>query len=124
MEWSDERVDQIIGVLLRVGVVISALVVLAGGIWYLARFGHTIPDYRVFRGEPSELRSVPGVFRGVGAGHCRSLIQLGLLMLIATPVARVVFSIFAFAKQRDRTYVFVTVIVLSFLLYSLSGGGH
>ena len=50
------------------------------------------------------------------------IIQAGLLLLIATPVARVVFSVFAFALQRDRTYVFVTLIVLGILLYSLMGG--
>ncbi len=124
MEWNDERVDQIIGSLLRAGVIISALIVLGGGVCYLARFGLTVPDYRVFRSEPPELRSVAGVLEGVWQGHCRTLIQFGLLLLIATPVARVAFSIFAFAKQRDRTYVVVTLIVLLFLLYSLSGVGH
>jgi uncharacterized membrane protein len=55
--------------------------------------------------------------------HTRGVIQLGLLLLLATPVARVGFSILAFALQRDRTYVIVTVIVLAVLLYSLAGGG-
>jgi uncharacterized membrane protein len=48
---------------------------------------------------------------------------LGLLLLIATPVARVAFSVLAFALQRDRTYIFVTLIVLGMLIYSLTGGG-
>lgn len=52
----------------------------------------------------------------------RGVIQLGLLLLIATPVARVVFSVFAFALQQDRTYVIVTLIVLAVLIYSLAGG--
>jgi len=50
------------------------------------------------------------------------LIQLGLLLLIATPVARVAFSVVAFAMQRDRLYVAVALIVLAVLMYSLMGG--
>jgi uncharacterized membrane protein len=52
----------------------------------------------------------------------RGLIQLGLLLLIATPVARVIFSVFAFARQRDATYVLITLIVLAVLVYSLFSG--
>ena len=49
------------------------------------------------------------------------LIQLGLLLLVATPVARVVFSVFAFARQHDLTYVVLTMMVLAVLIYSLVG---
>ena len=54
----------------------------------MAQSGSGLPDYRVFRGEPSELRSAAGVLRGVSQGHSADLIQLGLLLLIATPVLR------------------------------------
>jgi uncharacterized membrane protein len=119
MPWSDERVEEIIGLLLRGGVTISAVTVLAGAIWYLAHSGSEPLDYRVFRGEPAGLRSIGGVVRGALDGHDTSLIQLGLLLLIATPVARVAFSIVAFALQRDRAYVVISLIVLVVLLYSL-----
>ena len=59
---------------------------------------------------------------GALALHARAIIQLGLLLLIATPVARVVFSVYAFARQRDWVYVVVTLIVLGVLLYSLLSG--
>jgi uncharacterized membrane protein len=49
------------------------------------------------------------------------MIQLGLLFLIATPVARVAFSVYAFMRERDKTYVIITLIVLAILLYSLFG---
>ena len=55
--------------------------------------------------------------------HSRGLIQFGLLLLIAVPVARVAFSVVAFALQRDRTYVVVTLIVLAVLLYGLTRAG-
>jgi uncharacterized membrane protein len=120
--WSDQRIEAIIGDLLRVGVVFSGVIVLIGGIVYLMHEENTIPSYRVFHGEPSHLRSVSGILRAALAGDGRGIIQLGLLFLIATPVARVIFSIFAFAVERDWLYVVVTVIVLAVLTFSLTGG--
>jgi uncharacterized membrane protein len=78
-------------------------------------------DYGVFRGEPADLRDVRGIIRDTLALRGRGIIQLGLLLLIATPVARVAFSIFGFAKEGDRLYVVFTLIVFSILLYSLIG---
>jgi uncharacterized membrane protein len=120
--WDDTKMEGFIGILLRVGVLASALVVLLGGILYLARYGGTIPDYRIFRGEPARWRSALPIMKSALSVSSGGIIQAGLLLLIATPVARVVFSVFAFALQRDRTYVFVTLIVLGILLYSLMGG--
>ena len=97
----------------------AAVVVIVGGIVYLLHYGLSRPDYRLFRGEPSELRSVSGIFQFALAGRRRGIIQFGLLLLIATPVARVVFSIYAFARERDWLYVGLTLVVLAVLLYSL-----
>lgn len=121
--WTDQRVDEIIANLLRAGVILAATVVLLGGVLSLVRHGSTIPDYRVFRGEPAYLRGVPGIVRDARALDGRGLIQLGLLLLLATPVARVAFSVVAFALQRDRTYVAVTLLVLAVLLYGLGSAG-
>jgi uncharacterized membrane protein len=120
--WSDQRIETIIGDLLRAGVIFSGAIVLIGGLVYLIRQGNTVPHYGVFHGEPSDLRSISGIVRYALAGHGRGIVQMGLLFLIATPVARVIFSIFAFAVQRDRLYVVVTLIVLSVLMFSLTGG--
>jgi len=75
-----------------VGVIAAASVVLGGGVWYLARFGTQVPNYRAFHVEPQGLRSVAGIWKGVVAIEPRSVIQLGLLLLIATPIARVALS--------------------------------
>lgn len=122
--WTDRRVDAIIGTLLRVGVIISAAVVLSGGGLYLVQHGSTVPDYRVFHGEPAYLRGVSGIVKEARSLDGRGFIQLGLLLLLATPIARVAFSVVAFVFQRDRTYVVVTSIVLAVLLYSLGSGGR
>jgi uncharacterized membrane protein len=58
----------------------------------------------------------------VGAGDDRAVIAVGLLALIATPIARVALSIAAFARWRDYLYVGLTTFVLALLLYSLIGG--
>jgi uncharacterized membrane protein len=119
--WTDQRMEILIGQLLRTGVLLSAAVVLLGGAVYLVRHGRTTADYRVFRGEPADLRRVRGIVREALALRGKGIIQLGLLLLIATPVARVAFSIFGFAKEHDRMYVVITIIVLLVLIYSLMG---
>lgn len=88
----------------------------------MVQYGLTAPDFRIFHGESKELRSIPGILTYALSLDSRGIIQLGLLLLIATPVARVIFSVIAFALQRDLTYVIVTSIVLALLLYSLAGG--
>src|SRR3989337_2240833 len=119
---TDQQVETMIGNLLRISVIIAALVVLLGGVIYLTHCMGTHPDYRVFTGEPRDLRTVSGILRDSLTIHSRGIIQLGLLVLIATPVARVILALFAFALQRDRIYVVVCLIVLTVLIYSLSGG--
>ena len=121
--WTDERLEKIVGHILQVGVIAAASVVLFGGILYLGRYGFASPHYDVFQGEPADLRSVSGIVKSALSFHTRGLIQFGVLLLIATPIARVIFSITAFALQRDRTYIFITLIVLSVLFYSLFGRG-
>jgi len=113
--------DKIIGTLLRTGVTLAAAFVLFGGTVFLVRHHTPATNYAVFQGEPDDLRSVRGIFHQAFAFSGRGLIQFGLLLLIATPVARVTFSIFAFLYERDWTYVLITTIVLALLLYSLLG---
>jgi len=120
--WTEYEVEQFIGNLLRGGVLLAATVVLLGGSLYLVHHGAEFPHYGSFRGEPEELRHIPGIVASAWALHGRGVIQLGLLLLIATPVARVVCAMAAFALQRDWLYVGVTAVVFSILVYSLLGG--
>lgn len=114
--------ELVIGNLLRIGVLLAAGVTVAGGIVLLLQHGGERPDYGVFR-EDSGLRSVGGIVAGAARLDGRSIVQLGVLLLIATPVARVGFSLIAFLLQRDRLYVAITAIVLAVLLFSLFLGG-
>jgi uncharacterized membrane protein len=112
----DKRIDQIMGVLL------AAAIVLIGGLVFVARHHTPATNYRVFQGEPADLRTLRGILREAAGWHGRGLIQLGLLLLIATPVARVAFSVGAFLYERDWTYVLVSLLVLGLLFYSLLSG--
>lgn len=119
--WDDQRIEIIIGALLRTGVILAAAVVLFGAVVYLAHHGNEVPNYAVFRGEPENLKSASDIVHGALGMSGQAIIQLGLLLLIATPVARVLFSAIAFAIERDYMYVVITLVVLATLLYSLFG---
>ena len=117
----DDRVEGLISHLLRAGVVIAALVVIGGAIPYLGQHPRAHVNYRTFHSEPDNLKAVHGIIPTALSGDPRGIMQLGLLLLIATPIARVMFSAVAFAIERDRMYVGFTLLVLAVLLYSLFG---
>lgn len=117
----DQRVEFLISNLLRAGVLLSALVVIGGAIPYLGLHPRAHVSYRTFHGVPAYLKTVHGVIGASFSGDTQAIIQLGLLLLIATPIARVIFSAVAFALEGDRMYVGFTLIVLAVLLYSLFG---
>jgi uncharacterized membrane protein len=119
--WTDEKTEQVIGNLLRAGVLLSTLVVLAGGILYLVHHGMAAADYHVFGGEPQYLRTVGGVVGSAFQLDSRGIMQLGLLVLVLTPIARVVLAAIAFVLEKDFVYVVVSLIVLAVLIYGLMG---
>ena len=59
------------------------------------------------------LKTASGIVHGAAHGSGLSTIQLGLLLLIATPVARVIFAAVGFAIERDYLYVGITLVVLA-----------
>ncbi len=121
-ELSDYQVDQVIGRLLQLGVLIAAAVVVVGVALFLAGHGSSAPDFGVFRGEPAAFRSVTGIVSSALHGQSAGIVQFGLILLILTPIARVALTLGAFVIQRDRTYVVLTAIVLVLLLYGLIWG--
>jgi len=110
---TDQRLEQIVGNLLRTGVALAAAVALAGGVWYLAANGAAAADYHRFHaGRMPWVPDLPGPLVAI---------QAGLLILIATPVARVVFLLAAFGLERDRAFVAITLTVLAILAYGIAG---
>ena len=117
---TDQGLEIMVGRLLRAGVLTSALVVLAGGCWWLGDAGGSMPSYHRFHGVPDELRHVSGLVASLARPRADAVIQLGLLLLIATPVARVALALMGFALERDPAYVIITLIVLGVLVYSMA----
>ncbi len=118
---NEQQLELLLSNILKYGVAIASTVVLVGGILYLIRHGAEPVDYQFFQGEPSEFCSPTGIVWAVLSGSRRGIIQLGLLLLVATPIARVVISLLTFLWQREFTYVIITLSVLSALIYSLVG---
>ena len=117
---TDQRLEVIISVLLRTGVLLAAAVVLLGGVCFLSRHGREQPEYHVFHGTSATNRGISNVIHEVGPSNCQAVIQLGIYLLILTPIARVAFSLVGFALERDRTYVVLTSVVLAILIYGLA----
>ena len=115
----DKRLESLIGNLLRTGVLLAAAVVFVGGALYLAQHHAQPVNYRTFVPNGSSTRTLGGIVASAAYLQSESLIQLGLLLLIATPVARVMFAIFGFALEHDRFYALVSFAVLAILIFSL-----
>ena len=121
---TDKQMEISIGRMLRVGVTISASIVFLGGLLYLRKPWGAAPYYSHFVAERESLPDIMGVLRGASHLNAESIIQLGLLLLIATPIIRVVFCVAGFARQKDRLYVLISTTVLVILIYSLFQGGR
>ena len=115
--FDDRRMEIIMGRLLQFGVMLASLVMGVGGALYTRAHHGEIPDYRVFSAEPQRLRHLDGIVGGIKVGDPAAFIQLAVLLLIATPVARVVFALIAFAIERDKLYIVVSGVVLAVLLF-------
>jgi len=114
-----QAMELTLGKLLRAGVMVSGSTVLIGGVLNLLRHGREAVAYATFRGEPAALRGLSGILDATMAAQGKGIIQLGLMLLVAVPVLRVVVSAVIFAQRRDFTYVAFTLIVLCILSYSL-----
>jgi uncharacterized membrane protein len=114
--------EAIMGRLLQAGVLVSATVVLAGGAIYLFAQRGSRPDYRVFTAKPIYLRHPAALLRGIAIGDASAIVEAGILLLVATPICRVIFAAIAFAIERDRLYVAISLIVLAVLLLGMLHG--
>jgi uncharacterized membrane protein len=118
---NEKQLEYLLSNLLMYGVLIASSIVLFGGILYLIHHGSEPAEYQIFIGTPSEFHSPIGVVNAVFAGSRRGIIQLGLLILIAIPILRVIISLCTFLLQRNFIYVVITLLVLTSLTYSLVG---
>jgi uncharacterized membrane protein len=121
---TDQDLDVSIAGMLRFGVSLAALVVFLGGVLLLRHPWTPTPGFSHVEVGNKDLTNLKGILHEVLRLKAQGIIQLGLVLLIATPVARVAFCVVGFARQRDRLYVVVSLLVLMILAYSLSKGGR
>lgn len=119
---NDRDIQVILGTLLRAGVIISMSIVLFGGVIFLIHNKGVITNYQVFKPELAKFSSVEAIFKGVLTFHGDAIVQFGVLMLIFTPIARIVFAIFSFLIERDYLYVSIGLIILAIITFSLNSG--
>ena len=106
------KIEQNIGKILRVGVMISSTVIIVGILMFILT-GHSGYPADIW---PDKLKQILG---GLIQFRALAWLMAGLFLLILTPVLRVIASIFAFAKQKDRLYVGITSLVFLILLIAM-----
>jgi uncharacterized membrane protein len=115
----DRRLETIIGRLLQTGVLMAAATVLSGGILYLVRHHSEPAHFHNFVAGGPAIRTLAGIVQSAAHLNGEGLIQIGLVLLILTPVARVAMAVVGFFMERDRMYGVVSLIVLFILALSL-----
>ena len=121
-KFKDTDIQSLIGHVLRGGMIISISVVFFGGIIFMYRHGHSIPDYKIFRGIPTFLQSPGSLVNAAFNFKGQAIIQLGIILLIATPILRVIFSTIGFVLEKDYLYVGISLLVLLIIFTSMMSG--
>lgn len=128
--WNEQDVEQYIGKLLRYGVILACTITTFGGIIYIIQSKGRIPDYssvpsgQTFTGVAQYLREFKSIIPRVLDFDGAAIIQLGVIVLIATPIIRVAFSAISFLIEKDYLYVVITLIVLGIIIANMFLGFH
>ena len=122
MKFKDTDMQLLLGRVLRAGMITSVSIVFFGGVLYLYRHGSSVPDYRVFKGVPPFLQNIGSLFEAAFTLHGQAIIQLGIILLIATPILRVMFSTMGFVLEKDYLYTCISILVLIIIFASMLSG--
>jgi uncharacterized membrane protein len=125
----DTKLQHLIGKTLRTGVMVASLTGVLGGAIFLTVHGGQPVSFQSFDGAGSPYAAPWQIVRQAFALHTPdhanqglAITQLGIILLMLTPIVRVAFSIIGFARERDHIYVAITAIVLVTLIGSLMLG--
>ena len=122
MKFKDTDMQLLLGRVLRAGMIISMSIVFFGGIIYLYRHGHEFTDYKTFKGIPDFVQHADTLLSGAFSFRGQAIIQLGIILLIATPILRVMFSTVGFVLEKDYLYTGISLLVLLIILFSMLNG--
>ncbi|WP_183575141.1 DUF1634 domain-containing protein [Mucilaginibacter sp. X5P1] len=122
ISFKDTDMQVVIGWVLRIGVIVSISIVFFGGIIFLYRHGQEVVDHRKFVGIPDFIQSFKGIMYGIITFRGQAIIQFGIILLIATPILRVIFSTIGFVLEKDKLYIFISLLVLLIIFASMLSG--
>jgi uncharacterized membrane protein len=120
--FKDRDMQLLLSHVLRAGTITSISVVIIGGIFFICRHGQSAADYHTFKGIPNFIQNASGIFHGIWALHGQAMIQFGIVLLIATPILRIVFSAIGFVLEKDYMYLGISLVVLSIIFFSMMSG--
>lgn len=116
-DFKDKDLQYLIGNLLRLGVLISMLIVTVGFALFLVQYRQNLTDFETFN--PTHTFKLKHFIANLKSFQSTAIITLGVMCLVATPVLRVVFSIIGFWIEKDKHYVVISTIVLAIIFISI-----
>ena len=115
-----------ISYVLRIGVLTAGAIILIGLAWFVIAGSPTGPSTLndvIGNGGHSIVVSPHTIIAGIRDANPTAVIQLGVLVLILTPIMRVLMTVLLFFAQRDMIFVGVTLTVFAVLILGLVGFG-
>lgn len=107
-----------VSAVLRLGLTLALLTAFLGIILVIWHRGADHVDYSTFIGEPDSLKQLGAIVTNALQWDPLAVAQLSILLMIATPAARVLACIIVFACQRDLLYVALASFVFIVLILS------
>lgn len=114
-----DRMQLLIGQVLKVGVLLSFAIVLIGGVMYLWQHGNEMVAFHTFINASPLEDSFVGIFQNIFNLSAVGIIQFGLLFLVLVQLIRVLLTVFWFVLLREWIFVIISVFILSVLIASL-----
>jgi uncharacterized membrane protein len=118
--FQDKDLQSFIGNLLRIGVVISMTILIAGLVLYLFQNGKNVIHYETFN--EKNTFHFADFWASLKSGDSEAIMELGIMALISTPIARVLFTMIGFWMEKDRLYTIIAMTVLLIITFSLVFG--
>lgn len=104
------------------GTLVAAAVAAIGSLLLLSRAWHDPAGFGRYHPTPDSLRRFSPLLARAADLDPPAIMQVGVILLILTPVLRVGFTLSAFLRRRDRVWVAINVFVLAVLIYGVAGG--
>lgn len=114
-----QKMQLLIGQVLKIGVFLAFFIVLIGSILYLFQHGSEMISLQKFSTAPLELKSTGQIFSESFAFSPLGIIQLGLLVLVLLQIVRVALTLWLFIQLQEIIFILISLFILFVLIYSL-----